>query len=215
LAFKTIVSSMPLATSCYQETLRLCTSSFSIRMVEENFVLPIGKPASPGSSDAEVNKMGMAANGIFIPGGSRVVCITRAAHLTGDHWGGDPLLWDGARFLEKEGEGPGPKNKKAKEMRAFGGGVSICEGRYLAAAELKTLLALTLSKFDITPLYASAKDGSHNPATPEEVSKLRITGNDMKGISPKRAESRPGMGAFQYEGLDMMVRLKRRVEHHP
>lgn len=105
------LASLDLVASCVQETLRLNTSSYSIRIVEKPFVLP-------------VSEEGASTRGFLIPGGSHVVCITRAAHLSDALWGENPSIWDGERFLEKD-EAPGMRSKKAREMRGFGGGISI------------------------------------------------------------------------------------------
>ena len=107
------LASMEMVSSCVQETLRLNTSSYSIRIVEESFILPI--------RDAK----GTSTSGCLIPGGSRVICATRAAHLSDAIWGNNPSIWDGERFLEREDDEAGMKSKKAREMRGFGGGVSI------------------------------------------------------------------------------------------
>jgi Cytochrome P450 len=81
--------------------------------VEESFILPI--------RDAK----GTSTSGYLIPGGSRVICATRAAHLSDAIWGNNPSIWDGERFLERDDDEAGMKSKKAREMRGFGGGVSI------------------------------------------------------------------------------------------
>ena len=107
------LASMPLVTSCMHETLRLCTSSFSIRIVEESFVL-----STPSSHD-------QYPQGYLIPGGSRIICATRAAHLTDPIWGPDPATWDGERFLDSKSDAETGGNKLSREVRGFGGGVSI------------------------------------------------------------------------------------------
>jgi hypothetical protein len=110
------LASMEMVSSCVQETLRLNTSSYSIRIVEESFILPTSV-----IRDAK----GTSTPGYLIPGGSRVICATRAAHLSDAIWGNNPSIWDGERFLGREDDEAGMKSKKAREMRGFGGGVSI------------------------------------------------------------------------------------------
>jgi hypothetical protein len=110
------LASMEIVSSCVQETLRLNTSSYSIRVVEESFILPT-------SFIRDVK--GASTPGYLIPGGSRIVCATRAAHISGAIWGSNPSIWDGTRFLEREEDEAGMKSKRAREMRGFGGGVSI------------------------------------------------------------------------------------------
>jgi cytochrome P450 len=110
------LASMEMVSSCVQETLRLNTSSFSIRVVEESFILPT-------SVTRDMN--GAPPPGYLIQGGSRIICATRAAHISDAIWGNDPSIWDGTRFLEREEDEAGMKSKKVREMRGFGGGISI------------------------------------------------------------------------------------------
>ena len=88
------------------ETLRLSSSSFSIRVVQAadagGHDLP--SPSDPGASH-------------LLPAGSRVVCATRVGHLLGEKEG---AKWDGERYLSEEG-----RRRAAKEVRAFGGGISV------------------------------------------------------------------------------------------
>lgn len=113
LDMKTL-SSLELVASCVQETLRLNSSSFSIRIVEESFVLSVSQEDAKGTPPG----------GFFIPGGSRIICATRTAHLSDRIWGEGPSTWDGERFLERGDDG-GTKSEKARAMRGFGGGISI------------------------------------------------------------------------------------------
>lgn len=94
--------SLPLLTSTLYETLRLSSSSFSIRIVQDpaGFLFP-----SPGTA------------GHLIPRGARVVCATRVAHLTQEARGEE---WDGERFVGEE-----ERRRAAREVRAFGGGISV------------------------------------------------------------------------------------------
>ncbi|KAF9494377.1 cytochrome P450 [Pleurotus eryngii] len=178
------LSSMPLVTSCVQETVRMNTSSFSIRVVEKDFVL---SPSSEG--------------GIFIPAGMRVVCITRVAHLMDDLWGAHPESWIGDRFLAEK-EGDALSSKRSREMNGFGGGISICEGRHLATAELKSILTIMLSNLDITPLQ--------HIADPKIPIKAMNANNLWKGLQPSRDLTRPGLGAFQFGASDVMTRITTR-----
>jgi hypothetical protein len=113
LSLKTLTS-MPLVMSCIQETIRLATSSYSIRIAEKSFTLP-----------TSASEKGATNHGFLIPGGSRIICATRAAHLSDEIWGTDPSVWDGGRFVGNDGEGNEARTKKTQAMRGFGGGVSI------------------------------------------------------------------------------------------
>ena len=83
-----------------------------------------------------------------------------------------------------------------------------CEGRHLASAELKCLLALMLSNFDITPLFPTQGRG---PPLTAEATKIDIKGASKMGIAPSRALGRPGLGAFQFDGSDVIVNVTRKA----
>lgn len=180
-SFDTISSSttLPLLTSTLQETLRLAASSFSIRLVMERdgFVFPGSSQAIPP-----------------IPYHSRIICCaTRLLDVEGDD---DSAQWDGERFVGEEG-----RRKAAREVRAFGGGVSIvsspirllghaelipseigqCEGRALALAMLKVVSVMLLSEYDLTSLSSDAA---------EKDTRELLFRNGVKGSSPRTISGR-------------------------
>lgn len=55
--------------------------------------------------------------------GEQVICVTRVPTTDEEQWGNDAGIWNPDRFLEG-GKGRG-------NMNPFGGGVSMCEGRFL------------------------------------------------------------------------------------
>src|SRR5205807_10341306 len=55
----------------------------------------------------------------------------------------DRFAGDGGRALRREGARPG------LHFMPFGGGVSICPGRFLAREEIKQLVALLLLRFEL------------------------------------------------------------------
>ena len=99
---------LPLLQSVFYETLRLQTSTFSIRKCSQQVVLAGKAVISPGES---------------------VICVTRAGHLDTEVWGEDARLWDGRRFYDRPDSSDtlrkGSKASKIPFVRAFGGGVSI------------------------------------------------------------------------------------------
>ncbi|KAG8900376.1 Cytochrome P450 7B1 [Tulasnella sp. 403] len=113
----------PLITSYVNEALRLSSSSFSIRTVEED---------------------GACVGGYTFERGDKVVCATRSIHLDEDVYP-DPYVFKGDRFLGSNVVEGGGK----KPYLAFGGGISQCEGRHFAIRGIKALFALMLLHFDI------------------------------------------------------------------
>ena len=121
LDMATLSTTLPLISSCLHETLRLSTSSFSIRVVEEDFFLPLGTPTSADDKAAEASAL---VSGYVIPAGAQVICTTRVPHVDVKRWGEDAYSWDGRRFVDREGDGT-ERSERAREVRGFGGGISM------------------------------------------------------------------------------------------
>ncbi|KAK0443199.1 cytochrome P450 [Armillaria borealis] len=119
-----ISASMPLLVSTIKETLRMTTSTFSIRRVTKDTVLA----------------------GYELKEDTRVVCVTRAVHLDEEiHEDAHRFIPD--RYLKIDaGQRLFKDGKEIKDhSMPFGGGVSICEGRHFALTELKIFLTLLLT----------------------------------------------------------------------
>ncbi|RSH90846.1 hypothetical protein EHS25_010022 [Saitozyma podzolica] len=103
-----LVLTLPELNACFQETLRLYTDSFSLRVVQKDCVVCVSRPnaVSPESE-----------------------------------WGVDAPNWDHTRFLDGRAKGV---------MNPFGGGVSMCEGRHFASAEILTFIASFITLADVT-----------------------------------------------------------------
>ena len=99
---------LPLLQSCNTETLRIGTSVFSIRDVEQPLPLKTRNKAE-----------------VVIPPKSRVICATRASHLDQATWGDEAHKWDGRRFFDEDAdEESEKKSTRAREVWGFGGGIS-------------------------------------------------------------------------------------------
>lgn len=193
-SFKNLTSfdALPLLTSCLVETLRLVTSSFSIRDVEETFVLRHGRRSKRGDD--------ILPAGLLIPKGSNIICATSAAHLDETVWD-KAQSWDGKRFFDRIGEQPGTRSSRGTDVRGFGGGISVCEGRNLAMAELKAFFLVVFSSLDFT-ITTSVNTNA--------VRSLGITDAPV-GLRPDIAAGRVGLGAYQFGKNDMIVTVRRRT----
>ncbi|KAM0749646.1 cytochrome P450 [Meredithblackwellia eburnea MCA 4105] len=204
LDMASLSTSVPLISSCIHETLRLSTSSFSVRLVEEPFFLR-------GGSQGKKDELELADSqvGWDIPKGSFIVCATRVSHLDESSWGKNVRVWDGRRFFDEAGM-EGERSKRSREVRGFGGGISICEGRNLATAELKAFLVEVLSAFNFEPLHPIFSDGSV-PEGPTPSTTMKIAGG-KNAICPRVGQGRVGLGVHQFDGNDVRVRVSRRVQ---
>jgi cytochrome P450 len=103
--------SMPLLTSTIQETLRYATSTASSRMVMEDTML----------------------GGYALRAGQQVVCLTRAVHLD-EELHENPNVFDPTRYMDQSKVRVKDGRNIPNHTIPFGGGVSMCEGRYVANA---------------------------------------------------------------------------------
>ncbi|GAA6055170.1 hypothetical protein JCM3770_002217 [Rhodotorula araucariae] len=187
LTFSHLASTLPLLGSCITETLRVGTSTFSIRIVEQPFVLP----TSAGESHSH----------IVVPANSRLICATRLHHLNDEVWDGNARQWDGRRFFDDEqgsehgGEDDqcGSRSKRARDVYGFGGGISRCEGQHFATAELKAFNSLFFSAFDLELVSPKGK-----PNFAELYEPVQLAGVEEDGFRPRRIPERVGMGAYQF-----------------
>lgn len=111
----------PKLISVYQETLRVVTSSVSVRNVV--------KPLELG--------------GRLLWPGSRVLIPYRQILMNDDVFGPDAARFNPERFLKN------PSLAKNLSFRPFGSGTTHCPGRFLAQKEVLTFIAVALGRFDV------------------------------------------------------------------
>jgi len=117
----------PLLTSCIQESLRLRSSSFSIRRV-----------ANPTEFA-----------GYHFDAGEHLVCNTRALHMDEKIYE-RPTEFVYDRFTEAGKKRAVQNGRSASPpFLPFGGGVSMCEGRHFAMGAMKTFIAILLTFYTI------------------------------------------------------------------
>ncbi|KIJ34277.1 hypothetical protein M422DRAFT_782913 [Sphaerobolus stellatus SS14] len=123
-------ASFPLLTSAVQETLRYSSSIFSIRIVQEPVQL----------------------RNVCLEKGEKVLSITRAVHMDEEiHQNPEKFIADrylgGSKLRYKNGK------PVANHTMAFGGGVSMCEGRHFASGGLRIFAAFifTYANIEIDP----------------------------------------------------------------
>jgi cytochrome P450 len=115
-----LTQSCPLLDSTLREVLRLYTSSASMRLVLEDTVL----------NDKVLRK------------GNKVMIPYRALHENPDVWGSDAQSFNARRFL---------KNRallRDSSYRPFGGGATLCAGRFVAVAEVLSFVGTALHRYD-------------------------------------------------------------------
>lgn len=121
-----LLSSCPLLRACYDETLRVHSSSSSNRVVVEE----------------------TSVGGYTLKVGHNIICPSYVQHNLPDYFGEAPEKFDPERFIRPVLAKGTPADSKM--IRAFGGGVSLCPGRFFASNEILSYAASVLWRFDIT-----------------------------------------------------------------
>ncbi|GAA5975901.1 hypothetical protein JCM10908_005322 [Rhodotorula pacifica] len=203
MTFAYLTQSLPLLGSCITETMRLETSTLSIRVVEKDIAL---------TSDAKAARQST----VIVPANSRLVNVTRLHHLNDARWDGNASEWDGRRFFDgganaddivDEEKESGWRSKRAREVYGFGGGISRCEGQHIATAELKVLVAVLLHNFDVKIIVHR-----DSPDAEKLFKPIRFAGRGEQGWRPKPLDGRVGMGAYQLPRearIDMRVKRRK------
>jgi cytochrome P450 len=82
--------------------------------------------------------------------GRRVIIPYRQLHFDTGVFGTDVAEFRPGRRLDKDGTRLGPLASRTDHFRPFGGGSTICPGRFIAKRTVTTFVALVLRRFDIT-----------------------------------------------------------------
>ena len=90
-----------------------------------------------------VNEPAIVGGKRFRPG-DRIVCPSRQLHSNPDVYGPDPSFFDPDRFIRDK------SLVKSENYRPFGGGISLCPGRFIAKQTVKVFIAFVLHRFEIS-----------------------------------------------------------------
>lgn len=149
----------PLLRSTFNETLRTFSSSMCTRLVMEDTII----------SDYNFRK------------GAAVKCPIRPQHWDADIWGPDVEEFVPDRSIREPANGL--IRGDAKLVRPFGGGVSLCPGRFFASYEVLSFVGALLFKYDI-----KLAEGANVPRPDLNAPTLGISSplNDVEVIIIKR-----------------------------
>ncbi len=127
----TLPQLLPTINAAFQETLRFHTSSYSLRLVLTDTVLPAS--LLPGNQGSQY--------GYLLQAGDQVVCVSRHNQVwEGGDWGAEANIWNHKRFLD----GERVEDKKGRgTMTPFGGGVSMVRLSWQTEYPIKADLAVT------------------------------------------------------------------------
>lgn len=130
-----VKSSCPISLSTFKEVLRHHSTSVAARLVMENYVL----------HDQYLSKKGST---VMMPGPIQ--------HTLQDVWGDDTDSFNYKRFAVPD------QHKYTAAFRAFGGGSTLCSGRYFASTGILAFTAVMLMRFDMKPVAGQWVQPSEN-----------------------------------------------------
>lgn len=165
----------PQVNAIWHETLRMSGWAASVRLITQDTVI----------------------GGKRMRKGHRIMVPHRLLHFDADVFGASPSEFRPERWLEQEGgedtqkdaEGGYGSNSLARSpsWRPFGGGKTMCSGRFLARFSVTTFVATLLRRFDVELVQGQS--------------------------FPRPDEGRPVLGTMSIrEGDDFKVRLTPRIE---
>ncbi|KAL9045028.1 MAG: hypothetical protein Q9214_001880, partial [Letrouitia sp. 1 TL-2023] len=140
----------PLFDGVWNETLRHSAYSASVRAITEDLII----------------------GGKILRKGNRLMVPYRQLHFNESSFGPDAREFSAQRFMEN------PKLQSSAMWRPFGGGQTMCPGRFIAKRSVAIFVALTLRRFDIDIV-----EGQSFPSGEEGKPVLGIMtmkGDDMK-----------------------------------
>ena len=149
-----VVTGCPLLASLVQETLGVQSTNASGRVVLKDILLE---------------------DRYLLKKGSILLVPSTELHNNASVWGPSREEFDPRRFLSKASTTP------ASAYRAFGGGASVCPGRFLATNEILSVIIALLLRYDMRPvdgIWIPPKSRPHittSVLTPVEDIKVSIT----------------------------------------
>ena len=132
---KSLKQHCPKLISTFQEVLRYCATSVSVRQVMEDTIL---------------NGQWLLKKDSLLQMPSRVI------HADPENWGIDAQTFNPDRFMkESHSQGVNQYTRKrsaATAFRAFGGGTTLCPGRHFATNEVLAVTAMFALQYDLVPV---------------------------------------------------------------
>lgn len=156
LRITTLKSSCPLLNACSRESMRLASDAASTRLVTSETTI----------FDKDTGK------DYTLCAGSIVQIAGAAMHADERIWGPDASTFNPSRYLlaarnemENKGEKRAPSTREhPASYRAFGGGSTLCPGRYLAISEVLAWAAAVVMSLDVMgPISVPEKDDGKLP----------------------------------------------------
>lgn len=103
-------------------------------------------------------------------------------------WGESENVFDGWRFVKKEGADREERKLKSKVFIPFGGGKHLCPGRHVAFAEVVSFVAVMIYGFEVDMKSGEKAFKVPDRATMRAGNNTRNPASDMEVIIKQREE---------------------------
>ncbi|KAL6722346.1 hypothetical protein ACLMJK_001453 [Lecanora helva] len=164
----------PLLVSTYREMLRTRTRASTSRWVTEDTMLANQYLLRKDSA-------------LLVPG-----ALIHADPI----WGPDAKDFNPRRFI-------GKSDVKSGANRTWGGGQTLCPGRFFATTEITSSVAMMVARFDLQPMDKGGKLAVPEPNTSSVASSIHPPKNDVRVTVTERPEYKGHRWAFRYaDGLN-------------
>lgn len=116
-------------------------------------------------------------DGYLLKKGAVVQMPAGVLHHKKEIWGENEAVFDGWRFVKKEGMEKEERKLKNKAFIPFGGGKNLCPGRHVAFVEIVSFVAIMIYGFEVS--MRNEEEGFRAP----ERAKMRIGNNTRNPAS--------------------------------
>ena len=107
---------------------------------------------SCGVSTREVLQETTLSDKYLLKAGSVIQMPSRVIHFDPTVWGPTYGEFDAKRFMRRDLHGPKDPKIPSGAFQAFGGGTTLCPGRYFARTEVMCTVAMFVMRFEMEPL---------------------------------------------------------------
>ncbi|KAJ5940490.1 Cytochrome P450 [Penicillium verrucosum] len=147
--WKRLLNNSPLFKSCYFETLRIDSASWSFKRLQKDCILQeAGEDARPPIAKGKPTTFHMKKGD--------AVLVPSDLHHTDGRYFPNPSEFRPERFFVNADDGH--VQSEIKSIRPYGGGATMCKGRFLAEREVLAFVAAMLNCWDLEPVKGSSWD---------------------------------------------------------
>jgi hypothetical protein len=148
--WKGLLNRCPLFKSCYFESLRIDSAPWSFKRLQKNCTV---QEAAEDARLAKGGEKGSNKPTTFHLEKGDAVLVPSDLHHSDPRYFTNPSAFQPERFFVEDG---GAVRSEIKSIRPYGGGATMCKGRFLAEREVLAFVAGMLTCWDLEPVEGSS-----------------------------------------------------------